>query len=168
MNWRRFAWLVIALLIVTIVWAAIDLKGMYEKINSAKSGNADDVAQRLASLQNRIASHKARVDSLEKLALWPPEVELMSWLTQQADDADVRIIGVERPPVEEASEYQRVPVKITVNGDYHPLGRFINELERSSNTVRINSFRIRRKEYTPDHITMDLSLSYFQKAERSS
>lgn len=168
MNWRRFAWLLIALLIVTIVWAAIELKEMYEKINYARSGSADDVGRRLASLRNRIANHKERVDSLEKLALWPPGVDLMSWLTQQANDSDVRIIGVEHPPVEKVSEYQRVHVKVTVRGDYNPLGRFINKLEHSPDTVRVNSFRIRRKEYTPEHVTMDLSLSYFQKTERSS
>ena len=167
MNWRRFAWLVILLLIVTIAWAAMDLNEAYEKIASARSESGDDAVRRLMSLQKRIANHKESVENLEKLALWPPGTDLMSWLTQQANDSYVRIIGVEHPPAEKVLQYQHIPVKITVRGDYNLLGRFINKLEHSPNAVRVNSLRIRRKEYTPEHITMDLSLSYFQKAEGS-
>jgi Tfp pilus assembly protein PilO len=168
MNWRRLAWLVILLLITTIVWGAVDLKEMYEKIASASSEDTHDVSRRLVSLEKRRANHGQRIESLEKLALWPSGESLMSWLTQQAHDSDVTIIGVEHLPVEEVSEYQHIPVKITIRGDYNPLGRFINKLERSPNKVRIDSFRIKRKEYTPEHVIMDLSLSYFQEMEKLS
>ena len=168
MNWRRLAWLVILLLIITIVWGAVDLNEINEKIASARSEDAHDVSGLLVSLQKRLADHRQRIENLERFALWPPGADLMSWLTQQESDLDVRIIGVEHPPVEEVSQYQHIPVKITIRGDYNPLGKFINKLERSPSKVRIDSFRIRRKEYTPEHIIMDLSLSYLQKMERSS
>ena len=100
MNWRRLAWLVILLLIITIAWAAMDLNGVYEKIASARSGGDDGAARRLASLQKQIARYKKHVENLEELALWPPGVNLMAWLTQQANDLDVRIIGVEHLPIE--------------------------------------------------------------------
>ena len=154
------------LLIGVVVWEAIDLKGMYGKIASARSEDADDADQRLASLRGQLVDYRGYIENLEELALWQPETDPMSWLTQQADDSDVQIIGVEHQPVEDISGYQHVPVKITVRGDYNPLGRFINKLEYSPNAVRIDSFRIRRKQYTPEHITMDLSLSYFQKLEK--
>jgi len=159
--------LVILLLITTIVWGAVDLKRLYEKIDSAGSEDAYDVSQRLVSLQKRLADQRQYIESLEKLALWPSEVDLMSWLTGQANEASVRIIGVEHPPVEEVSEYQHITVKVTITADYNPLGRFINRLEHSPSKVRIDSFRMRRVEYTPEHVVMDLSLSYLQKAERA-
>ena len=169
MNWRRLAWLAILLLITTIVWEVVAIKGMYEKIASAKPEDAHDVSRRLVSLEKRRADHRQRIESLEKLALWPPEADLMSWLSSQANDSDVTIIGVEHPPVEKVSEYQHIPVEITIRGDYNSLGRFINKLEHSPpNKVRIDSFRVRRKEYTPEHVTTELSLSYFQEMERSS
>ena len=62
MNWRRLAWLVILLLIVAIVWAAIDLKEMYEKIASARLKDTDNVDQRLASLREKRATFAARPD----------------------------------------------------------------------------------------------------------
>ena len=165
MNWRRFSWLLILLLIVTIVWAVVELKDKYERISAVRSKNIDEPDRRLISLQNRIADRKKHIKSLEKPALLPVETSLMAWLTQQAEDLGVSIIGVEHPPVENISEYRHVPVKITVRGDYNPLGRFINKIERFQSMVRIDSFRIRRKEYAPEHVIMDLSLSYFQRAK---
>jgi hypothetical protein len=182
MSWRRLAWLVILLLVTTIVWGATALKETYEKIDSTRSKGAEDTGQRLASLRARLANHREYIENLERLVLWPPGSDLMSWLTQQANESEVRIIGVEHPPVEKVSsshprrtrgptreipEYRHVPVKITVTGGYNLLGRFINKLEHCPNAIRIDSFRMRRKEYTPEHTTMDLSLSYFQKVEKS-
>jgi Tfp pilus assembly protein PilO len=91
----------------------------------------------------------------------------MLWVTQQADGLDVSIIGVERLPAKYVSVYSYMPINITVRGDYNPLGRFISNLERSPNMVRIDSFRIKRKEHTPEQVVMELSLSYFQRAEGS-
>jgi hypothetical protein len=163
MNWRRFAWLIIIILVFTIVWAAIELKREYDRIAVAKLRDEDDPNRRLASIQKRIAGHRDYIKSLEKVALWPSEEDPMSWFTQQANDSNVSIIGVEHPVVEQLPEYNHVPVKITLRGDYNPLGRFINKLERSQNMVRIDSLRIRYNEYAPENITMELSLSYFQR-----
>jgi hypothetical protein len=165
MNWRRFAWLIVILLVFTIVWAAIELKREYDRIAIAKLKDKDDPSRRLASIQKRIAGHREYIKSLEEVALWPSEEDPMSWFTQQANDSNVSIIGVEHPAVEQVPEYHYVPVKITLRGDYNPLGRFINKLERSQNMVRIDSLRIRYNEYAPEHITMELSLSYFQRIE---
>lgn len=163
MNWRRLAWLVILLMVVTIAWAVTELKGTYEKIASVGSKDTDHVSRQLTLLQERISVQREKLAGLENLTLWPPDSDPMTWLTQQADDTGVRIIGVKHLPVEQASIYQNIPVIITIRGDYNPLGRFINKLEHSSNSLRINSLRIRRKQYTPEHVVMDLSLSYFQK-----
>ncbi len=163
MNWRRFAWLIIILLVFTIVWAGIELKREYDKIAAAKQRDRDDMSQRLASIQKRIAGQRDYIRNLEEVALWPSEEDPMSWFTQQANDSNVSIIGVEHTAVEQIPEYHHVPVKITLRGDYNPLGRFINKLEHSQNMVRIDSLRIRYNEYAPEHITMELSLSYFQR-----
>lgn len=162
MNWRRFVWIISLLLIAIIAWELADLRGIYRKIASVRSESSDDPGQILLSLQQQVASQRKYLESLEKIAIWQPGLDLMTWLTQQADALNVKIIGLEQKPVEKLLEYQRVPFSITVRGDYNPLGRFINKLEHSPNAVRIDSLRIRRKESTPEYITTDISLSYFQ------
>lgn len=168
MNWRRLVWLVILLLIFSIVWGGIELKGSYEELASARSDDTNSVTSQLLSLQKRIETHTAHLSDLEQLTLWKSDSDFMSWVTQQTDDTGVQVIGVEHLPVEQESDYQGISVTITIRGDYNPLGRFINKLERSPSAIKINSMRIRRKEYTPEHVVMDLSISYFQKVVASS
>ena len=167
MNWRRLAWFLILLLMVTIVLAGIELKESYDELDAARSDDTQSVDLNLVSLQKRIEARKAHLSGLEKLTLWESETEFMSWVTQQADDTGVRVIGVDHLPVEQVSDYRNIPVNVTIRGDYNPLGRFINRLEHSPSAIKINSMRIRRKEYTPEHVTMDLSMSYFQKVVES-
>ncbi len=172
MTWRRFAWLIVFLLIVTAIWLSVDLKGVYERINkritSSGSESGTDAERRLTALQRELANRGEYIDNLEKRTLWQSDADLMSWLTGQANDSDVKIIGVERLPAEEILEYQRIRVKLTVTGDYGSLGSFLNKVERSPNAVKVDSFRMRRKEDAPEDVTMDLSLSYFRKLEKSS
>lgn len=167
MNWRRLAFFVILLLIFSIVWGGIEFKRSYEELSSARSDDAGSVTSQLLSIQKRIDAQTAHLSGLEQFTLWESDSDFMSWITQQADDTGVQVIGVERQPVEQESDYRGIPVTVTIRGDYNPLGRFINNLERSTNAIKINSMRIRRKEHTPEYMVMDLSISYFQKAVES-
>ena len=72
MKWRRFAWLIVFWLAIAAVWAIIDIRGKYEKIAAAESADLSDPARRLVSLRKTIAEHEDRLESLEKLAVWPP------------------------------------------------------------------------------------------------
>jgi Tfp pilus assembly protein PilO len=167
MNWRRLAFLMILMLIFSIVWGAYALKGSYEELASARSGDTTSVTSQLLSLQKRIDAHTVNLSGLEQLILWESDSDFMSWVTHQADDTGVQGIGVEHLPVEGESDYWEIPIIVTIRGDYNPLGRFINQLEHSPNAVRINSMRIRRKEHTPEYMVMELSVSYFQKVVES-
>jgi len=167
MNWRKLAFLVILLLILSIVWGVIELKRSYEELSSARSGDTSSTTAQLSSLQKRIESHTAHLSGLEQLTLWKSDSDFMFWITQQADDTGVQVIGVEHQPVEQESDYLSIFVTMTIRGNYHPLSMFINSLERSPSAIKINSMRIRRKEHTPEHVVMDLSMSYFQKVVES-
>ena len=167
MTWRRLAWIVILLLIVSIAWGAFALRRSYEELSSVRADDTSSVAAQLASLQERIDAHTYHLSGIEHRTLWDSESDFMSWVTKQADDTGVQIIGVEHLPAEDESDYRSVSVNVTIRGDYHPLGRFINQIERSSSVIRINSMRIHRKEYTPEHVVTDLSIAYFQKVVES-
>ena len=117
------------------------------------------------ALQQDISEQEQRLAELEESAIWSPDSDPLSWLTQQLDDAKLKIIGVERLPEEVISEYKRIPIKVTVRGDYHALSRFVNKLERSNKALKIESFRMRRKEQASGQSEINLSLSYYQKVE---
>lgn len=159
MNSKRLTWLAITLLIVMIAWAILSLRKDYEKITAIDVKGSEDLIQYIAATQKNIASQREYIKKLEKIALWPIQADIMSWLTQQADNLSVKVIGVEYLPVEKLSKYQSININLSVRGNYNDLGRFINALERSPYAVGINSFRMLRKESTPEYITMNISLS---------
>jgi len=168
MNRKKFAWLLIVVLMATLFWQISTFKRIYEKITAKKIDSSDNADQNLAFLQKKLEAQERRAKNLEKLALWQTGEDLMSWLTKQADGSNVQIVGVEHPPAKKELDYHHVPVKITVTGYYNSLSRFVNRLEQSSSRIRIDSFRMRRKEEASEYATLDLSLSYFQRATKPS
>ena len=152
----------------TLFWQISTFKRIYEKITARETDSSDNVDQNLAFLQKKLEAQERRAKNLEKLALWQTGEDLMSWLTKQADGSGVRLIGVEHPPARKELDYYHVPVKITVTGYYNSLSRFVNRLEQSSSRIKIDSFRMRRKEQTSEYATLDLSLSYFRRATEPS
>jgi len=163
--------------IFILFWMSISLKKNYEKLGSIESESADNPVSHLLALQKQISSQKEHLENLEKNGLWPKNLDVLSWLTKQADDSNVKIIGVDYPPAEENLKYHNINISLNVRGDYNPLAIFINKLERSQNPILISSLRIKRKESAfsakysanalaePEYVTMEISLSCFKKLE---
>ena len=156
--------LLIVLLIIVIVFEILDIRSQRKKLSQAKSMMPGTASYDPTSLRKAVVEHEKCVDRLEILALWSSEQDFVSWLTIQADDSGVQIVGLEYLPVYNKPQYRQVSVMVTLRGTYNPLGRFINRLERSSNMIKIDSLNALCKDSTPDQITMSLWLSYFQKA----
>ena len=161
MNWKRIYWVIILLLVVLITGQIMYLKVTYRKIAFIGTVDSKDY---LTSLQEGAAKQKEYLDYVEKVSLWQPGIDPLSWLTQQADELGLKVTRVECPPTVKISEYEQVLINVTIRGDYNLLGIFINKLERSTNAFRIDSLRMGRKESSPDQTIVALSLSYFRKA----
>ena len=164
MYWKQIYWGIIFLLVVLITWQIMDLKVTYQKIAFIRSKGTVDSKDYLTLLQKGAAKQKEYLDYVEKVSLWQPGIDPLSWLTQQADELGLKVTRIEHPPTVKISEYEQVLINITIRGDYNLLGIFINKLERSTNAFRIDSLRMGRKESFPDQTIMALSLSYFRKA----
>ena len=166
MNWKRIYWVLILLLTALVVWQLMDLKVTYRKIAFIKAKGISDSNIALTSVQKSVTKQKEYLDYVET-ALWQPGTDPLSWLTQQTDELGLQVAGIERLPIATVSEYEQVPINITIKGDYNLLGMFINRLERYTNTFKIDSLRMGRKESSPDQTIMTLSLSYYRKVGKS-
>ncbi len=73
--------------------------------------------------------------------------ELLDAIAQAARSAGGRLIRV-KPKVEEGlakpgpSGYLELPIQVEASAGYHPLGLFLDSLERSENFIRVQEFRI--------------------------
>jgi Tfp pilus assembly protein PilO len=163
MKLRNIYWILIILLVGVIVLEILDIRSLHGKVILVKSKMPREIADDFVSLKNTVTEHKGYIDKLEEHALWPSGQDMVSWLAKQAADSGVQIVGLQYLPADNISQYKQVPVTVTLRGTYNPLGRFINRMERSPNALKIDSLNALCKDRTPDQITMDLSLTYFQK-----
>lgn len=179
---KRIYWVLILLLTALVVWQVMDLKVTYRKIAFIKARGVSSSNVALTSVQKSVAKQKEYLGYVERNAIWKPGTDPLSWLTGQAGELGLKVVGVERLPTSRISEYEQVPLSITVKGDYNLLGMLINRLERFSfrsqrrlgvteeqntNTFKIDSLRMGRKESSPDQTIMTLSLSYYRKVGKS-
>ena len=167
MKSKRIYWAVIIILVAMVTWQIMDLKVTHHKISFVTSKKISDSNKSLTLLQKNAAKQKDYLDYVEKVALWKEDTDPLSWLTQQTNEIGLEVIGVERLATDRISEYEQVLLKISIRGDYNHIGMFVNRLERSANAFKINSFRMGRKDSTPDQTTMTLSLSYFRRVVNS-
>ncbi len=167
MKSKRIYWIAIIILAVMVTWQIMDFKVTSHKISFVTSKKLSDTNKSLTSLQKNAAKQKDYLDYVEKVALWKTNVDPLSWLTQQANEIGLQIIGVERLATVRISDYEQTPFKISVRGDYDRIGMFVNKLEHSTNAFKINSLRMGRKDSTPDQTNITLSLSYFRRVVNS-
>jgi Tfp pilus assembly protein PilO len=163
---KKLSWVLIFLLVPIISIEIIDIVLIHQKGAITEIKNVDQITDKIAPLQRKIERHTEYINNLERYAVWSSEPDPISWVAQQAIDANVEIVGLEYSSVEKISEYKKIPVDITIRGNYNTLGRFINKLEHSQNAIKINSLRAICKDSTPEQITANLNLSYFQKADK--
>jgi hypothetical protein len=155
------------ILVAMITWQIMDLKITHHKISFVTSKKISDSNGSLTSLQKNAVKQKDYFDYVEKVALWKEDEDPLSWLTQQANEIGLQVIGVERLATDRILDYEQSSFKISIRGDYDRIGMFVNRLEHSTNAFKINSFRMVRKDSTPDQTTMTLSLSYFRRVVNS-
>ncbi len=165
MNLRKTLWILIILLIAIIIWEIVNLKENYKNIAIAKPKNNDTITKNLVYLQKEISDQINLLEKIENIATWNQENDPLSWISRQAIESAVNVVGIEHFPSEKYPNYERIPVNIVLRGDYNALGKFINELERSKKKLRIDSLRVRYKERKLEELTMDVLISYFIRNE---
>ncbi len=165
MKLRKIVWILIILLIIVTIWEIINLKKNYKEIANKKSEDDDKIKGNLIDLQRKVGNQENVIKKIENIAIWNQENDTLSLISRQAIKSAVKVVGIEHFPTEKNSNYERIPVNVTIRGNYSALGKFINELERSEKKLRIDSLRIRYKEHKPEELTMDVLISYFIKNE---
>ncbi|MFQ6041379.1 MAG: hypothetical protein ACE5PV_11030, partial [Candidatus Poribacteria bacterium] len=111
-----------------------------ERIDDTYASNYSRTDVQIARLERKIHQEQEDVNRFEAVTLWSDPQALTSFLTKQAQIAEVSIIGVVQMPPRNVSLYLEYPVKLTLQGNYHALAKFLNLLEHADNLLKINSF----------------------------
>lgn len=102
-------------------------------------------AQSDETAQAEVAALLQRIDGYRKRL--PPEPD-PSWLVQQAtalmNDAGLQLVSLtqEAPHTLPASAFTRLAITLQCRGNYHQLGRFIDQIEQSPSFIRVETLDI--------------------------
>lgn len=118
-------------LLCLCMWEGRELWSLNSKLNSMPDVNLREVNAYLSDLKKEFKRIKENLIAVEEKALWRENEDLVSWVTEQTNGMGAQIVGVEYAGRRKVDGYIYTSMKFTLRGDYHPLSRFVNRLERS-------------------------------------
>jgi type IV pilus assembly protein PilO len=147
--------------------------------------------EKVAELEKKIADEKRRVASLSKLKEAVRELEaklktvlqelpdnsgidqLIDSISDKARDAGLEITLFNRKADILKDFYVEVPVAITVEGTYHQVATFFDEVSRLDRIVNINSIAIHNPKESPEQVTLTVdciatAFRYMTQKERDA
>ena len=113
------------------MWEGRELWSLNSKLNNMPDVDLMKVNAYLSDLKKEFKRMKKDLIAVEKKALWRKDEDLVSWVTEQTNGMGAQIVGVEYAGRRKVDGYVYTSMKFTLRGDYHPLSRFVNRLERS-------------------------------------
>lgn len=158
---------------------------------SAKLQENSDLNERVESLTTQINHERRLAQNLPKFReeVRELDIKLQRVLQELPDKREIpellasvsnlaREAGLEvnsfRPVAEQLKEfYAQVPVEISVEGTFHQVATFLDEVGRMSRIVNINAIALRDPHITPDKITVKsdcvaTTFRYLDESERAA
>lgn len=119
-----------------------------------KIGNYQGLENKIEKAKNKMSELKLDIEYYEKMLPTEREIpRLLQYISQIARETNIKLIELEqlaeKKPEEEQSLYVAVPIALTIGGDYHDLGLFMNKIETADRFMKIETFNISSDDETP-------------------
>jgi type IV pilus assembly protein PilO len=104
-------------------------------------------ARRLAEFRKQVADFETRLDALR--AVLPEEKDvgdLLRRLQMLAAQANLQIKGFKPAPIVVKEMHAEWPINLQLEGTYHNLGHFFDEVGKFSRIININAIHIKAKD----------------------
>jgi type IV pilus assembly protein PilO len=128
-------------------------------------------ARQLPEFRHQVAELEARLESLRAVLPEQKDVgELLRRLQALATQANLQIKAFKPAPIVTKQMHAEWPIALELDGTYHNLGRFFDEVGRFSRIININEIQVRAKDQsTPDStITVACVATTFVLLERAA
>jgi type IV pilus assembly protein PilO len=112
-------------------------------------------ARRLAEFRKQVAEFETRLDALR--AVLPEEKDvgdLLRRLQMLAAQANLQIKGFKPAPIVVKQMHAEWPINLQLEGTYHNLGHFFDEVGKFSRIININAIHIKSKDKSPTGATI--------------
>ncbi len=76
---------------------------------------------------------------------------------KRADAAGVRVVGIERQEEEEHLGYARIPIQLTMQGQYHRIMEFFWKLGKIDRIVKISNVKMEKPRLVDGQVVLDVT-----------
>jgi type IV pilus assembly protein PilO len=171
---------VVAVLLIVTAVVAMPGFGLLAQVRDIRQNRED-----LAEMQKMLKEAKSRERSLEQLqeSIHVAEEkiaeverrlpndkrapELFQELNDLADIAQQEYRSLEAKPVVDKNTHIEIPLQITLEADYHNVGRYISMIENSKRFAKVDGLDIEYDFKDPSRQDVSMTLSTFMFVERS-
>jgi type IV pilus assembly protein PilO len=129
-----------------------------------KVATLDELRKSVEEAQDQIAYFERRLPNS------PEAPELLNQLRRVANYTGVTYTSLDRLDTVQHKSYTEIPIKITLEADYHGLGEFINRIENSPRFAKIDNINVEANEenYFRQKVELNLSTFIFTEPEEWS
>jgi len=118
------------------------LAGMRTDINRGLA-----TARQLPEFRRQVATYEARLDSLKAVLPEQKDVgDLLRRIQTLATQANLQIKGFKPAPIVTKQMHAEWPINLELDGTYHNLGRFFDQVGKFSRIINVSSIHIRAKD----------------------
>jgi Tfp pilus assembly protein PilO len=86
---------------------------------------------------------------------------IIDLINESAGQSKVSVLSVNSFPPTELKDYHQFPFEISLEGEFHNLGEFLNLLENSGYALRFHDLKISTKDVISSKLDVKLKLSVF-------
>ena len=129
----------------TAMQASIDSEQARLDDMTAKIQKGRQAAARRAELEKEIAQKDAELASLRRILPTAPEAgNLIKWLESQANRFNLAIKSLSEATIRQEEFFKEYTYAMSVDGNYHDLGRFFDVIGKHDRIVNIRNVKINK------------------------
>jgi type IV pilus assembly protein PilO len=148
----------VALVAAFYQWWAVPVRAEMAERQKKLAGMRVDInrglatARQLPEFRRQVAQYEARLESLRAVLPEQKDVgDLLRRIQTLATQSNLQIKGFKPAPIVTKQMHAEWPISLELDGTYHNLGRFFDQVGKFSRIINVNSIHIKAKDKpTPD------------------
>jgi Tfp pilus assembly protein PilO len=161
--------LIVSVLIIVLLFLWIDLPLSKWAVNKSwRVYQLSKISGSLESLDKKIKEEKDRNVELNEKAMKSQlgqtagsVTPIIDLINESARQSKISVLSVNSFSPTELKDYHQFPFEISLEGEYHQLGQFLNLIENSGYSVRFQDLLISTNDVISNKLDIKLKLSVF-------
>lgn len=161
--------LILSIIIILLLFLWIDLplvklavrKGWRVYQLSKLSGSLESLDKKIEKEKDKNVELNERIMKSQLGQIIGGVTPILDLINESAKQSKVTVLSVNSFAPIELKDYRQFHFEISLEGEYHQLGRFLSLLENSCYAVHLHNLRVSTKDVVSNNLDVKLKLSVF-------